>query len=216
MNSIIGNKYNKLTVISATSKRDAAGAVVYKCKCDCGNITYATARVLKSGHKRSCGCIKKEITNRKDLTGLKFGKLTVIRYVNTVKCKAMWLCKCDCGGSIEVVGESLTSGNTTSCGCISTERIKQLNKDNLVDNTNIAIIKSLVCDNKSKITSSGVKGVGWDKKHNKWRAYIMFKRKSYHLGYFDDVKEAIKARKKAEDKIFKEFIKEHNGGNKNG
>ena len=55
---IIGEKFNKLTVLDKTDKRTKEGSIIYKCKCECGNITFATSRDLKSGHKKSCGCIK--------------------------------------------------------------------------------------------------------------------------------------------------------------
>lgn len=49
--------------------------------------------------------------------GDKFERLTVIKRVGSNKHKqSTWLCKCDCGNEIIVVGNSLTSGNTKSCG----------------------------------------------------------------------------------------------------
>ena len=54
----------------------------------------------------------------KDITGQKFGRLTAIKYLhNTEANKAVWLCKCDCGNFVEVVGSNLRSGMTNSCGC---------------------------------------------------------------------------------------------------
>lgn len=55
----------------------------------------------------------------KDMTGQRFGRLTVVGYVGKVAGnKAAWLCQCDCGRSITVVGESLRRGHTTTCGCL--------------------------------------------------------------------------------------------------
>lgn len=56
-----------------------------------------------------------------------------------------------------------------------------------------------------KNNTSGVKGVRFSKDKNKWNAYITFNKKQIHLGYFDLKDEAIAARKKAEEKYFKEF-----------
>ena len=54
-----------------------------------------------------------------DLTGRRFGKLTVIKRVENTKAnKARWLCKCDCGNEKIVVGGDLQSGRTRSCGCL--------------------------------------------------------------------------------------------------
>lgn len=67
-----------------------------------------------------------------DLTGKRFGRLTVIglSMVNTVKSKKrnrryyVWSCKCDCGNTCEIRAESLKSGHTTSCGCYKDEARK--------------------------------------------------------------------------------------------
>ena len=55
-----------------------------------------------------------------DLTGKKFGRLTVIgrAYPNDKYNHANWLCKCDCGTEKVIKGDSLTRGNTKSCGCL--------------------------------------------------------------------------------------------------
>ena len=53
----IGDKYNYLTVLEETSERDHS-FIVYKCRCDCGNIILANANALRTGHTQSCGCIK--------------------------------------------------------------------------------------------------------------------------------------------------------------
>ena len=53
-----------------------------------------------------------------DLTGKRFGKLTVISRQGTNKHKkVLWLCKCDCGKETLVCGSSLRSRLTLSCGC---------------------------------------------------------------------------------------------------
>lgn len=63
----------------------------------------------------------------KDLTGMKFGRLTVIEKVDHNKCgQWRWRCKCECGNETVVDGPSLTRGLTTSCGC----RSKEVSADN--------------------------------------------------------------------------------------
>lgn len=57
--------------------------------------------------------------NLKDLTGQKFGKLTVIeRAENDRQGNAQWFCKCECGNMKVVRGYQLTSCKTRSCGCL--------------------------------------------------------------------------------------------------
>lgn len=55
----IGEKYNKLTVLEVTEKR-LNRCIVYKCKCDCGNIITTTGTRLVHGYIKSCGCYQKE------------------------------------------------------------------------------------------------------------------------------------------------------------
>lgn len=52
---ITGKRFNKLTVLSLYKKEN--GIPVWKCKCDCGNITYVRGKNLKSGAVKSCGCM---------------------------------------------------------------------------------------------------------------------------------------------------------------
>lgn len=69
---------------------------------------------------------------REDLTGRRYGRLTVISYneeVSKQKGRAYWNCKCDCGNEVIVYGSHLKSGNTKSCGCYQKERRKELNEE---------------------------------------------------------------------------------------
>lgn len=56
-----------------------------------------------------------------DLTGQRFGRLTVIRRDDSRKKAAYWLCVCDCGNEKVVQSCHLRSGATVSCGCLHME-----------------------------------------------------------------------------------------------
>ena len=61
---------------------------------------------------------------REDLTGKKFGRLTVIEFYGINKHgHSIWMCKCDCGNTAIVASSDLRSGRTLSCGCLWRERI---------------------------------------------------------------------------------------------
>ena len=60
-----------------------------------------------------------------DLSGQRFGRLTVLRKAESINGKTAWLCKCDCGNECVVVRTNLKSGNTSSCGCGRNEKTKQ-------------------------------------------------------------------------------------------
>ena len=64
-----------------------------------------------------------------DLTGQKFGRLTVlfrdIEYQKSHnKGNACWRCQCDCGNQTTVIGSLLKNGHTKSCGCLHDEKSK--------------------------------------------------------------------------------------------
>lgn len=60
----------------------------------------------------------------KDITGQRFGRLTVIGREGTNKHRAStWRCLCDCGSEIVVVGSNLRTGWSQSCGCIRKDRL---------------------------------------------------------------------------------------------
>jgi hypothetical protein len=56
--------------------------------------------------------------------------------------------------------------------------------------------------------TSGIKGVTWHKKSNRWRAQISVNDKNIVLGNFKDIQDASKARKEAEIKYFGEFARQ--------
>ena len=58
----------------------------------------------------------------KNLSGEKFGRLTVIELAGREKDgHAIWKCECECGKECLVASNCLQSGNTKSCGCFATE-----------------------------------------------------------------------------------------------
>lgn len=67
----------------------------------------------------------------KDLTGQRFGMLTVKEHAGRKGDKSMWLCVCDCGRTKIVSGNSLQIGYTKSCGCIGNAAVETNVKDKL-------------------------------------------------------------------------------------
>lgn len=108
-----GQRFGMLTVIEETGKRKGS-FVVWRCKCDCGNeLVYASSRELTTGLTHSCGCVN-------DLTGMRFGKLTVIEPTEERRYGCVvWKCRCDCGSEKFVNTTSLVKGFVKSCGCLN-------------------------------------------------------------------------------------------------
>lgn len=54
-----GQRFERLTVLRHVG-RDAHSNRIWECRCDCGNIAVVRASHLKSGFRRSCGCLQRE------------------------------------------------------------------------------------------------------------------------------------------------------------
>lgn len=63
----------------------------------------------------------------RDLTNQVFNRLTVIKFSHTNKGKTYWEAYCTCGKVIIVRSDNLTTGETQSCGCLQSERVKNSN-----------------------------------------------------------------------------------------
>ena len=123
----VGKKFGMLTVLERADNKISPNGnkrTRWLCQCECGNTTVVMWDNLKSGHTTSCGCSLVNFCKSKieDITGEKFGKLTVLSRCGSTKQKqAVWLCQCECGNYTNVLGIHLKSGHTTSCGCIKSK-----------------------------------------------------------------------------------------------
>lgn len=77
------------------------------------------------------------MTKIRDLTGQRFGRLTVIQFVKIQNRKAWFLCKCDCGNEVTTAGVYLTGkkSRTRSCGCLLKEA--EINNGRTVGRNNL-------------------------------------------------------------------------------
>lgn len=132
---LTGQRFGRLVVVEKDVPRITSGGIyktMWICKCDCGNVTSCDSQKLRRGHTTSCGCVVHENKGRfKDITGQRFGRLTVIRFLPRAERehpRRTWLCRCDCGNEIQVAAAKLISGHTTSCGCAVVDHIANVNK----------------------------------------------------------------------------------------
>lgn len=65
-----------------------------------------------------------------DLTGQRFGMLTVVERAPNRGKDTMWLCRCDCGNEIASTPSHLKSGHTKSCGCFRSSVLAQQGSKN--------------------------------------------------------------------------------------
>jgi hypothetical protein len=209
---LVGQKFGRLTVLTKGEKVNDRWT--WHCKCDCGNDVIATTGALNAGTKKSCGCMHRDSAKRAgksrfiDLTGQKFERLTVVKQID----KTYWECQCECGKLTKVRGNDLRTGNTRSCGCLNVEAAREEGKKhvdkilaNMVEDTNLGKIDSKIAKN----NTSGVKGVFWNTRRQKWEAKIMFQGKRHHLGAFESLEEAAKVRMEAEERLFHPILKKY-------
>lgn len=127
----------------------------------------------------------------KDLTGQKFGKLTVLGISGRNKYNALiWMCKCDCGNYADVLSRSLITGHTKSCGCIKGyKQVKHNTEIKYHGGSNIRLYhvwvdmkQRCINPNKSNYVWYGAKGISVC---DEWKDFEKFKEWAYENGYDD-------------------------------
>lgn len=199
---ISGERFGKLTAVYPTDARGKDGSLVWHCVCDCGGEVDAPLHQLRSGYRKSCGCLKNPPAQ--DILGKKFGDLTVIAYAGKQAGTYFWLCQCQCGNQTVVRQNNLLLGHTKSCGC--RQKTTCIENLKLVDGTSVTILEGIRNRRIIRTNSSGYNGVYRNKKSGKWSAQITFKRKTYYLGSYTKIENAVEARQIAEERMFGGFL----------
>ena len=129
-----------------------------------------------------------------DLTGLKFGRLTVIEKAGVTGqgkrgSRSLWRCKCDCGNEKVVVRNSIVTGNTQSCGCLGRETKKAMHLKHGMSKTrlwNIWINMRGRCERKSDASYPyyGGRGISIC---DEWHDFEAFKNWAISHGYTDEL-----------------------------
>lgn len=116
----IGSKVGMLTVTESTGQRKS-GYIVWRCRCDCGGEILLDTRCLQRETIRDCGCRSVVQPGQRDISGMRFGKLTAVRPTKERGSGGgtVWICRCDCGKEAEVEIGRLLCGGRKSCGCLS-------------------------------------------------------------------------------------------------
>lgn len=108
---LTGQVFNRLTVLEFANKKNSDNRWLWKCQCSCENhtIIYVSAKHLKSGNTKSCGCLQREFVieknkaNALNITGERKGTLVAIHPIDRPStCGKIWLIKCDCGNEFEL------------------------------------------------------------------------------------------------------------------
>lgn len=126
----------------------------------------------------------------KDLTGMRFGRLTVVELVDDYvspkgKHRKQYKCLCDCGTEKVIIGENLSRGLTLSCGCLQKERGAEANRthgdtDSRLYNVWCAMKRRCLNPNVPEYPLYGGRGI---KICDEWMEYPNFYNWSYETGY---------------------------------
>lgn len=123
--NLAGKRFGLWTVQNRDPNINGKGAF-YVCLCDCGTVRSISAYTLINGLSKSCGCRKSY--PKEDLSGRRFGKLTVIGIDESKHGRGLfWLCKCECGNTKSYRSNTLKSGMVKSCGCLSRSQSSERN-----------------------------------------------------------------------------------------
>ena len=210
---LTGQRFGRLVVLNEAGK-NSHREIVWRCRCDCGKEIEVSGTSLRNGHTSSCGCLRSDNGKKrsgntgksaKELTGKRFGRLTVLERVGSLDGHALWHCRCDCGKEVDVTSLQLIHGYSKSCGCLKRENgqksIVNMSAAAHRDGTNAHIA--------SKKTKSpfGVKGIS---RHNSpTRPYdvkLVLHGKVMFRKTFATLEEAIAARKAAEEQYLKPLL----------
>lgn len=225
---ITGKKYGKLTV-KKIGKHGYNIKTTWICDCDCGNKNIEVrGDMLKSGTTKSCGCYNNEMRkitgklrkkyNKYDLLNSDFGigytsntnepfYFDVEDY-NKIK-KYCWMI-----GNHGYIRSTDENGN----GILLHRIIMNAEHDMKVDHINHNTLDNRknnlrICSDSENIRNRdvsmynkiGITGVSWLVARKKYVSSITVNYKKIHLGYFNNLNEAINARKEAEKKYFGEY-----------
>jgi hypothetical protein len=203
---MIGEMYDRLTIIKKLGY--IKGSLKVLCLCGCGNYKEVYYGNLKNGSTKSCGCLRAEVyvASRRNLKGLKFGKLTVISVVGKNKNgKFEWDCECECGNKCIVVGRDLLSKTVKSCGCLVNFDITSQKFGRLTALRKVGINKSrnslwecvCECGNTTVVSSNHLRDGHTTSCGCFWREQIWkggLSREFYCQNWTKDLKELVKER----------------------
>jgi len=219
LENIIGHKFGRLSVVDFAPSKD--GHTRWECVCKCGNTTVVRRGSLVNGLTTSCGCYRSEITIERSVSN------------NTFTCKGKITEMYDTRGNCTLIDtEDVEKIRSKYWSLQDSYWYSQRNKkrirlhrfilstpeNEMVDHedgnpsnnvkSNLRICTpSQNCMNHKlyKNNTSGFSGVCFLSKLNRYLAVIKINNKSIYLGKYKTLDEAVKVRKEAELKYFKEF-----------
>lgn len=225
---ISGRRFGHLIVIRRVDDHILKGGrkqAMWECVCDCGKTSIASGDHLRSGHTTSCGCRQMEAARKAQRKYNPYrieGEKAFVKFFN---CDKEMIVDLDFWENDAKRFCWTYSGNGYAKACIGDRRsieyyhiyafpncpegmVRDHIDGNKLNNTreNIRFVRPIDNAKNHSAIGRGASGrTGVSRKRGKWCATIVSDRRIIDLGTFDDIADAIKARKAAEIKYFGEF-----------
>lgn len=185
--------FGRLTVLGDVGKRTRRGRVLWHCLCECGTVTFVRGDHLKNGKISSCGCLNEEKKREryKDLSNTETDNFKVIDRAYSKNQRVYWNCICKhCGNHAELQSNQIE--RYSSCGC----KRNRSTKERMAEISDPESLKSTRPTAKS---STGVRGVYFNKRKGSYQAFINVDKKPKYLGSSKNFEKAVALRKAAEE-----------------
>lgn len=100
----------------------------YECLCVCGNIDIVSGTSLRAGRSKQCSeCQYNELYNPEKEIGKKYGKWTIIRFIDTHRRLLRFECECECGIKSIHCAADLRAGKSKQCTTCHNREISKIN-----------------------------------------------------------------------------------------
>lgn len=235
LQDLTGQRFNRLTVLKRGEKRKDR-KTYWWCECNCGNIKLIYSYDLISEKVKSCGCLRDEKAKNLGISAKKYNTYNLssgygIGY--TSKGEEFYfdiedydLIKDYCWFKDKKDGYIVAKDK--KCGHILLHRLIMNYPNYMIDHrdgvenncrkNNLRLCNSSKNQMNRKLginNTSGVSGVSWNKKDNKWIARISVNNNKLYLGRFYNFEDAVKVRKDAEEKYYGEWSYDNSRKNEN-
>lgn len=108
----------------------------------------------------------------RDLIGKKFGKWTVLKWIKKEYSEQFWLCRCSCGNEKIIIGNTLKTGRSKSCGCSGKDWCRTHGKEGTKIYNTWAAMRQRCRNPKSKLYPNyGGRGVSVCKRWDKFESF---------------------------------------------